>query len=125
MQFRRAIRSNIVIFKCLALVSTLWGRCKIVTPQMVLTCVVLISVYPLYCIVLRVGMCHLYRCVIYSNSFWAVHFYLSFRCADRRANIQIKASSAVASRIAATSQLFVGSLSIALQMQVSVIVTRF
>ena len=61
-------------------------------------------------------MCRLYGRVIYSNSFWAVHFFLSFRCADRRVNIQIKASSAVAGRIAATSQPFEGNPGIALQM---------
>ena len=63
--------------------------------EMVLICVRLIGVYILYCIVLRVGMWRLYRCVIYSNSFWAGPFFFGSRSADRSPVVNIEASSAV------------------------------
>ena len=69
----------------------------------------------LYCIVFRVGMWRLFRRVIYSNNFWAVHF-LSFGCADRRLVSIIVASNAVRCRISAASQQFISSASIALHM---------
>ena len=70
--------------------------CKIATPRnRVNVRSVIIGVYILYCIVLRVGMWRLYRCVIYSNSFWARPFFFGSRSADRSPVVNIEASSAV------------------------------